>query len=349
MTSFSRRKVVQLVAGTMGGNLVVPSLVRAQESRELVVITYPGRLSEPHRWLADQMEVRHPGLKVRLVPSDSQDMVAQIKAAQGFSPYDAAPNDEPPHLIGIGEGYLNRRNPSTLKNLDSVYPELLQKSQGYGVPATYSLVGIAYNTTMVKTPPLSWADLWKPEYKGKVGIARTSSNLGLATLAIAAKTHGGSESNLEVGWERLKALDAKAARSPASLTQMLEREEIALAPLWNNNTAAAASKGLPIAFIKPKPGAIAIISFFSAIAKTRHPALVDEWLDGILSPAYQSRAAGAPYYFGPTVKGVTVPAEARAFTPSTPEEVLALQTIDWPKIVTVRGQLVERFDRTFAM
>ena len=229
MTSFSRRKVVQLVAGTMGGNLVMPSFVRAQESRELVVITYPGRLSEPHRWLADQMEARHPGLKVRLVPSDSQDMVAQIKAAQGFSPYDAAPNDEPPHLIGIGEGYLNRRNPSTLKNLDSVYPELLQKSQGYGVPATYSLVGIAYNTTMVKTPPLSWADLWKPEYKGKVGIARTSSNLGLATLAIAAKTHGGSESNLEVGWERLKALDAKAARSPASLTQMLEREEIALA------------------------------------------------------------------------------------------------------------------------
>ena len=56
MTSFSRRKVVQLVAGTMGGNLVMPSLVRAQESRELVVITYPGRLSEPHRWLADQIK-----------------------------------------------------------------------------------------------------------------------------------------------------------------------------------------------------------------------------------------------------------------------------------------------------
>ena len=346
----SRRKAVQLLAsGTAASTLALPSLVRSQEARELVLITYPGRLSEPHRWLADQIEARHANLKIRLVPSDSQDMVAQIKASQGFSPYDAAPNDEPPHLIGINEGYLARRNAGALKNLDSVYPELLRKSQGYGVPATYSLVGIAYNTTLVKTPPQSWADLWKPEYKGKVGIARTSSNLGLATLAIAAKTHGGSETDLDVGWDRLKALDAKAARSPASLTQMLEREEIALAPLWNNNTAAAASKGLPIAFIKPRPGAIAIISFFSAIAKTRHPALVDEWLDGVLSPAYQTRAAGAPYYFGPTVRGVSVPAEARAFTPSTPEEVLALQTIDWTKIVPVRGQLVERFDRTFAM
>ena len=208
MTQISRRKIVQIMAGSATSALTLPSIVRAQEARELVLITYPGRLSEPHRWLADQMEARHANLKVRLVPSDSQDMVAQIKAAQGFSPYDAAPNDEPPHLIGISEGYLGRRNASALKNLDAVYPELLQKSQGYGVPATYSLVGIAYNTTLVKSPPLSWADLWKPEFKGKVGIARTSSNLGLATLAIAAKTFGGSESNLDVGWDRLKALDA---------------------------------------------------------------------------------------------------------------------------------------------
>ena len=234
-----------------------------------------------------------------------------------------------------------------LRNLAAVYPALLEKSQGYGVPATYSLVGVAYNTALVKTPPESWADLWKPELKGKVGIARTSSNLGLATLAIAAKTFGGSEDNLDPGWERLKMLEAKAARSPATLTQMLEREEIAIAPLWNNNTAAAAEKGLPIRFAMPKPGAIAIISFFSAIANTRHPDLVNEWLDGILSPAYQARAAGAPYYFGPTVRGVTVPEAARPYTPSTPEEVLALQTIDWTKIVPVRGQLVERFDRTF--
>lgn len=345
----TKRTAVKLMAGGSAAALLRPTVLRAQEARELIIISYPGRLSEPHRWLADQMEARHPGLKIRLVPSDSQDIVAQIKASQGYSPYDAMPNDEPPHLIGIGEKYIAKRNDAALKNLGAVYPSLIEKSQGFGVPATYSLVGIAYNTALVKTPPQSWADLWKPEFKGKVGIARTSSNLGLATLVIAAKTHGGSETALDVGWDKLKELDAKAARSPASLTQMLEREEIAIAPLWNNNTAAAAGKGLPIAFAMPKPGAIAILSFFSAIDKTRHPALVDEWLDGILSPAYQARAAAAPYYFGPTVRGVAVPPDAKPFTPSTPEEVQALQTIDWTKIVPVRGQLVERFDRTFAM
>ncbi len=344
----TRRRSLGLIAGTAAANLVAPGQARAQAARELVIITYPGKLSEPHRWLADQLEARHAGLKIRLVPSDSQDVVAQIKAAQGFSPFDAMPNDEPPHLIGVQEGYLEKRRDGALKNLGAVYPDLLAKSQGFGVPATYSLVGIAYNNSMIKTPPTSWADLWKPEYKGKVGIARTSSNLGLATLAIAAKSFGGSEDALDVGWDRLKALEPKAARSPAILTQLLEREEIAIAPLWNNNTAAAAEKGLPIRFVMPKPGAIAILSFFAGLAKTRHPELIDEWLDGILSAGYQARAAAAPYFFGPTVRGVSVPDAAKPYTPSTPEEVLALQTIDWTKIVPQRGQLVDRFDRTFA-
>jgi putative spermidine/putrescine transport system substrate-binding protein len=190
--TISRRGTLRgAVAGAVA--VALPSLVHAQAARELVVITYPGALSQPHRWLGDQLEARHAGLKVRLVPSDSQDVVAQIKAGQGYSPYDAMPNDEPPHLIGIAENYLTRRKDAALPNLSRVYPSLLAKSQGFGVPATYSLVGIAYNKSMVRTPPQSWADLWKPEFKGKVGIARTSSNLGLATLAIAAKSFGGSE------------------------------------------------------------------------------------------------------------------------------------------------------------
>lgn len=344
----SRRDIFRLAAGGVTASFF-PGVPRAQALRELVIITYPGKLSEPHRWLADQMEARHPGLKIRLVPSDSQDVVAQIKAAQGYSPFDAMPNDEPPHLIGQMEGYISKRPETGLKNLGNAYPALLEKSGGFGVPATYSLVGIAYNTQLVKTPITSWADLWRPEFKGKVGIARTSSNLGLATLVVAAKTFGGSEDNIEVGWTKLKELEPKVSRSPAILGQMLEREEIAVAPLWNNNTAAAVEKGLPIKFIMPKPGAIAIISFMSAISRTREPDLVNEWLDGILSAEYQSRAAGAPYYFGPTVKNVIVPDSARAYTPSTPDEVLALQTVDWNKIVPVRGQLVDRFDRVFAL
>ncbi|MGI9334791.1 MAG: ABC transporter substrate-binding protein [Gammaproteobacteria bacterium] len=336
-----------LATGAMA-SVAAPSIVFAEDN-ELVVISYGGSLQEPHRWLGDRLESKHPGLKVRLIASESQDIVAQIKAAQGFSPYDAMPNGEPPHLIAIREGYIQKVDPSRLKNYANVFPEFVEKSQGYGVPATFSLIGLAYNEGMVKTPPTSWADMWNEEYAGTVGICRTSSNLGLGTLAITAKIFGGSEGNLEPGWDKLKALDPIAGRSPRILAQMMEREEVGIAPLWNNDAAVAAEKGLPIKFVKPAPGPVAIVSVMSMITNTRQPDLVYEWMDGIISAEYQAFAANAPYYFGVTVKGVEIPQAARPYTPSTPEEVLALQTVDWSQIVAVRPQLVEQFDRTFSV
>jgi putative spermidine/putrescine transport system substrate-binding protein len=249
----------------------------------------------------------------------------------------------------MGDGYIQKRDDSKLSNLGNVYPEFLAKTQGYGVPATYSLIGIAYNEELVKTPPTSWADLWNEEYAGMRGICRTSSNLGLGTLAVITKIFGGSESDLEPGWKKLKELDPIAGRNPTILAQMLERGEIAIAPLWNNDAAIAAEKGMPIKFVKPDPGPVAIVSIMSEITGTRHPDLVYEWMNGIISQEYQAFAADAPYYFGVTVKGVDVPEKAKPYTPATPAEVLALQTVDWSKIVPVRAQLVERFDREFSI
>ena len=338
----------QLLAMGAAASLPFSSIVRA-EDKELVVISYGGALQEPHRWLGDKLEAKYPGLKVRLVASESQDIVAQIKAAQGYSPYDAMPNGEPPHLIAIKEGYIQKVDPSKLSNYSNVFPEFVEKSQGYGVPATFSLIGLAYNEEIVETPPTSWADMWNEEYQGMVGICRTSSNLGLGTLAITAKIFGGAEDNLEPGWQKLQELKPIAGRSPRILAQMMERGEIGIAPLWNNDAAVAREKGLPINFVKPDPGPVAIVSFMSAITNTRYPDLVNEWMDGIISAEYQAMAADAPYYFGVTVKGVEIPEKARPYTPSTPEEVLALQTVDWSKIVPVRPQLVEQFDRTFSI
>ncbi|KPL55168.1 hypothetical protein ABB55_25475 [Prosthecomicrobium hirschii] len=343
-TAFTRRT---LLAG-VGATLALPAIVRAQGAKELVIVSFAGQLQEPHQWLARKMEAKHPGLRIRLVPSESQDIVAQIKAAQGFSPFDAMPNGEPPHLTAQREGYIQKLDPSKVPNAANVVPELMAKSGGFGVPASYSLIGIAYNEKLLKTAPKSWADLWNPEYRGKVAIPRASSNLGLGVLAIAAKIYGGSEDNLEPGWAKLQELKPMVGRSPTALIQMLEREEIALAPIWNNDAAGAAAKGLPIKFVQPDPGPVAIISFMSAIAKTREPDLVNEWMNEILSPEYQQFAANAPYFFGPTVRGVAVPEAAKAYTPSTPAEIAKLQTVDWSKIAPQRGKIVEQFDRLFA-
>src|SRR5258708_37052972 len=111
MTVLDRRSFVKGAAITSLG-VAAPSVLRAQQARELVIVSFAGQLQEPHQWLARRMEARNPGLKITLVPSESQDVVAQIKAAQGFSPFDAMPNGEPPHLIAIKEGYIQKADPA---------------------------------------------------------------------------------------------------------------------------------------------------------------------------------------------------------------------------------------------
>ena len=62
--TITRRAFHRTALGAGAAALVAgaPRLGRAQE-RELVLISYGGKLQEPHRWLADRMEKRHPGLK----------------------------------------------------------------------------------------------------------------------------------------------------------------------------------------------------------------------------------------------------------------------------------------------
>lgn len=345
--TIARRSIARRRLGGIAlAALAAPRLASAQ-ARELVVVSFAGQLQEPHQWLARRMEAKHPGLRVRLVPSESQDIVAAIRAAQGASPFDVMPNGEPPHLIAQTEGYIRRLDPARVPNAANCVPEFLAKSGGFGVPASYSLVGIAYNTRVVRREPTAWEDLWRAEYRGQVGIPRASSNLGLAVLAIAAKVLGGSEDNLAPAFERLAASRPVVGRSPTQLMQLLEREEIGMAPIWNNDAAGAAARGLPIRFVQPAPGPVSLLSFMSEISNTRHPELAQDWMNEIVSAAYQQHAANAPYFFGPTVRGVAVPDAARAYTPSTPAEVARMQSVDWARIAPVRGRILEQFDRAF--
>ncbi|MDR7481926.1 MAG: extracellular solute-binding protein [Armatimonadota bacterium] len=320
---------------------------------EIVMISYAGPSQEPHRFfLVEPFERAHPGTRVRLVPDEAGEYVARVQAAVAAgrpSPVDLAPNGEPPHLRLIGLGLLERTNPDLVPNLKHVHQAFVEKSQGYGVPATYSLIGIAYNSRRVSRAPTSWKDLWDPAYRGKVGLTSTASNLGLGFLVATAKINGGDEGNLDPAWQALRQLQPFViAPNPTALAQLFEREEIVVGPLWSTDAAVLASKGLPIKFVKPQPGAIAIISFLSILRGSQHAQLAHELLDRVLSVEYQTRAAAKPYFFGPTNVKVPVPSEAAEYIPTTLGEVRRLQTVNWPVVVPRRAAIVERWNREFA-
>src|SRR5206468_5915690 len=81
----------------------------------------------------------------------------------------------------------------------------------------------------LKTRPASWADLWNPEYKGRLGLSTPASTLGTVTLLTLARLRGGNEANVEPGFEAVKSLLSSVSSIqavPANLRTLLERGEI---------------------------------------------------------------------------------------------------------------------------
>lgn len=315
---------------------------------ELVAISYGGPTQVPHRrFLADPFEAAHGAVKVTLVASESEDVVAQIKAGRGASPYDVIPLGEPRQIMAITEGWIERTPADALPNLEEVHPYFREACQDHGVPETYSLMGLAYNPDRVPRPA-AWTDLWKPEYKGHVGLTTPGSNLGFAFVVLTAKLFGGSETDVERAWAHLQRLEPfVVASNPTTLAQLFERNEIAVAPLWSNDAAVLAGRGLNVRFVQPSPGALMLVSCLNVIGSTAHPELARDYINRAVSKEYQSQAVQAPWFFGPTNRHVEIPSAAGEYLPASFEDVSKLMRLEWEAGNRVRGAVTARFNREF--
>lgn len=318
------------------------------DSAEITMIGYGGDLAIPYReFLADPYEEDNPGVSITIIPSESGDFVAQIKAASGASPYDAVPLGESRLVPAIDEGWISEVDEADVPNFESTHEIFRDACRGFGAPVTYSLIGLAYNPERVPAPT-AWEDLWSEDYAGEVGLVSSASNLGFAFIVMAAQLAGGSESDLEPGLDRIADLEPfLVADNPTALAQLFERGEIGIAPLWNNDAAVLKEKGLSVEYVRPEPGAIADVTCMTKITETAYPEHAVAIIDRAMSVDYQQPASEAPFYFGPTNSEVEVPADASDYLLTSLEEFDSLVRIDWDTAADQRSDITEQFNQRF--
>jgi putative spermidine/putrescine transport system substrate-binding protein len=342
MTKLNRRALL----GSAAALVAMPSVVRAQ-ARELVMIGYGTAQDDPIKRAAAELGRRHAGVTLRVIGGLSAEALAQIKAARGASPYDLAVMGTPAIINAIGEDVLEPLDVAKIPSMARIDAKFPPFNGNMGVPVNYSGFGIAFNKQTVRTPPTTWADLWKPEFAGKVGLARPQSNLGLGAVSIAARAFGRPDDDMEFGLQKWRELKPLVGRSPPLLQQMLERGEIGACVLWHDNTALAAGTGLPFGYVKtPQP--IILPSSVVMFRRSAHRELIHEFAEIFLSEDVQRFQTNPPYFFGPSRAGIPTPAAAAEYLPSTPAEIAAMASIDWAKVAPQRGKTVETFDRMFA-
>jgi putative spermidine/putrescine transport system substrate-binding protein len=331
---------------TLGAMHAFPGLSRAQ-ARPLVFATFTGSWEEAHKAvLVPAFRKAAGNAPIVLDPMLSVDQIAKVTAARANPPIDVMLHDPGPGLQAIAAGLVE---PYPVAR-SAHYKELISVAQEPDGPAAFfQVVGLTYNPDTVKTPPTSWADLWSPAYKNRVGITNLASTLGTGFLVEVARMNGGSESNVEPGFAALQKLKpnlSAVASNPGALASLYQQGQIDISPGNFNAIQILKAQGVPVEFVAPKEGAIAFRTTMHITKNSPNPELAFKLIEAALSPEVQSALMAPPYLVVPTNTRVKIAGEvATALVASYEDMQKRFVFQDWRKINEQRAGWLERFNR----
>ncbi|MEP9380603.1 extracellular solute-binding protein [Aquabacter sp. CN5-332] len=345
--SISRRRFLASgAAAALAPGLLSGLSGRARAASSLVATTYPGTWDVAQRQILLPAFAAATGASVALQPVLALDAVAKIVASKANPPYNVVLMDEGPYLAALDMGIFALLPKDRIRNLASL-PERFIDPNGRGAFVSVQVMGIVYNPIAIKTPPTSWLDLWKPEYKGRVGITGLGSSLGSAWMVEIAKLHGGSESNMDPAFEALKKLlpnVGAVAPNPGALATLFQQGQVDISFNYLNAILPLAQRGADIAIARPESGWVLVRNSLHVIENSKELDLCYAYIDTALSDGVQGRMAAAPNFLAPTNKTVTFGSELQKVAKDD-QELAKLTLIDWKALNPQRSALIERFNK----
>ncbi|EXF95902.1 branched-chain amino acid ABC transporter substrate-binding protein [Pseudomonas fluorescens HK44] len=288
-------------------------------------------------------------VKVVYVAGNSTEVLAKLQAQKGRQQINVAIMDDGPMYQALQQGLCAKLEESAVYK--DLYPiaRLSAEATGIGVVAT----GIGYNEEAFKKrgwpAPNSWEDLKDPRFKQLIGLPPVTNTYGLHTLVEMARLHGGSEKNIEPGFNALKDEVAPNVlawvAAPGEMDGMMQNGDIVMAVYGSGRALALQDTGFPLKFVYPKEGGIALQLAACGITPNAQPELSQQFIQYVLSPEAQGVLA-KEIGFAPVNQTVQLSPEVAARMPYGPDKVSALIKVDWDTINQQRSEWTARWNRT---
>ncbi|HCR96365.1 MULTISPECIES: ABC transporter substrate-binding protein [Halomonas] len=328
---------------------VTPLALAAQET--LYFSGYAGdfqRVFEAE--IAPDFEAAH-GVDIVYVPGNSSSTIAKLQAQANNQEISVALVDNGPMQMAMQFGLCDSvTNTVAFGDLyDMAKPEAFDgKAVGIGLVAT----GITYNKAKFDregwAAPTSWNDLIEDKFENRVTSNSITGTFGLNALLMFAQMNGGSEENIEPGFEaiqeRLAPNVVTWTSSNAEMAQLFQNGDIDIGVWGSNRANALKDTGFPVEFVYPNEGAPAIIASACAVAGSPQPDLAQELLKYLVSPKVQKKLATQG--FGPTNRAVTLDADIAETVPYGEDKLAKMISMDWEVINANRADWAKRWVRT---
>jgi len=137
----------------------------------------------------------------------------------------------------------------------------------------------------------SWADLWKPEMKGKLAAPDFDPSHIIVVSALLA---GGDAAQWEKGQERLKQLKPSFKAyytNDANSQQLIANGETPVQVILSMNAHHMVGQGVPIKLVIPKEGAVLGIDTIAIMKGSKKVDLAYKFINIMLDPAIQAEVA----------------------------------------------------------
>jgi len=192
--------------------------------------------------------------------SSNEEMYAKLSA--GGSNYDLIqPTDYIVSLM-IRNGMLQKLDKSKLFVLDSLDPAYMNQpfdpNNEYTIPYEGGLDAIVYNADRVTTAPKSYADLWNPEYAGKIVLLDDSRVIiGMTLLTLGYDVNTRDPAQLEEAKAKLAQLvpNVKLFDSDSPKTALIAGD-VDLGVVWTGEAYTANQENPAFKFVYPTEGAV---------------------------------------------------------------------------------------------
>lgn len=215
--------------------------------------------------------------------SSNEEMYAKLSA--GGAVYDIAqPTDYIVQLM-VRQGLIQKLDKDKLKILENMNPNYLGKpfdpNNEYTIPFQSGTDGIVVNKEKVTTVPTKWADLWNPEYAGRMVFlddARATIAVTLITLGYDPNTR--DEKQLEEAKAKLAELvsNIKLFDSDSPKTSLIAGDTD-LGMTWTAEAVLAHRENPNIDFIYPEEGPIGWMDNYVVVTDAPHLDAAYAWFN----------------------------------------------------------------------
>ena len=339
------------VGGTLLSGLVAAGIALlpgpASAATELTVIVYGGSFEAGwKKAVIEPFEAANPDIKVRIATGLTMETVAMMRAQKGDPKIDVVMMDEVGAAQAHGEGLYQPLDLNTVPNMAKLYPQFRTSGDPYTKFMYVSQV-IAYDKGKVKSAPQSYADMWNPEYKGKIAIPDINTSHGTMILMMSARMNGGSVANIDPGFTAIKKLKPSILtfwNQHAQVSQLFTQGDIVMTTWTSDRAQGLIDSGGNVGWTIPKESAYIIDSTIGIAKGTKNLAAAQKYINFVLSERAQE--ANAKFtYLTPVNRDAKLDAATAAKLPSGEATLKGLLTADWAAVTKERPKWVDRWNR----